>query len=129
MHFVFEVPIHGSLVFLYFMALIYVFALLSIGLYVSIGAKTQQQAQGTIQMLFLPSMFLSGYIFPLPSLPWPLRMLGQIFPVTHFIEIMRGVVLRGAGPLDLWRSCLALVLISVGLIVASVRRFQKISLV
>jgi len=129
MHFVFEVPIHGNLVFLYGMALIYVFALLSIGLYVSIGAQTQQQAQGTIQMFFLPSMFLSGYIFPLASLPWPLRYLGQLFPVTHFIEIMRGVVLRGAGPLELWRSCLALVVISVLLIAASVRKFQKISLV
>jgi ABC-2 type transport system permease protein len=129
MHFVFEVPIHGNLVFLYVMALVYVFALLSIGLYVSIGAQTQQQAQGTIQMFFLPSMFLSGYIFPLASLPWPLRILGQCFPVTHFIEIMRGVVLRGAGPMELWRSCLALVIISVLLIVASVWRFQKISLV
>lgn len=129
MHFVFEVPIHGSLVFLYVMALVYVFALLAIGLYVSIGAQTQQEAQGAIQMFFLPSMFLSGYIFPLPSLPWPLRILGQLFPVTHFIEIMRGVVLRGAGPLELWRSCLALLLISVGLIVASVWRFQKMSLV
>ena len=58
-------------------------------------------------------MFLSGYIFPLASLPWPLRALGQVFPVTHFIEIMRGVVLRGAGPLELWRSCLALMVISV----------------
>ena len=129
MHFVFDVPIHGNLVFLYVMALIYIFALLSIGLYVSIGAQTQQQAQGTIQMFFLPSMFLSGYIFPLASLPWPLRILGQCFPVTHFIEIMRGVVLRGAGPLELWRSCLALIIISILLIAASVRRFQKMSLV
>jgi ABC-2 type transport system permease protein len=129
MHFVFEVPIHGNLVFLYAMALVYVFALLSIGLYVSIGAQTQQQAQGTIQMFFLPSMFLSGYIFPLASLPWPLRILGQVFPVTHFIEIMRGVVLRGAGPLELWRSCAALFVISTALIAASVRRFRKMSLV
>lgn len=129
MHFVFDVPIHGSLIFLYVMALVYIFALLAIGLYVSIGAQTQQQAQGTIQLFFLPSMFLSGYIFPLASLPWPLRILGQLFPVTHFIEIMRGVVLRGAGPLELWRSCLALVVISVLLMVASVRRFQKMSLV
>jgi ABC-2 type transport system permease protein len=129
MHFVFGVPIHGNLVFLYLMALVYIFALLAIGLYVSIGAQTQQQAQGTIQMFFLPSMFLSGYIFPLASLPWPLRILGQLFPVTHFIEIMRGVVLRGAGPLELWRSCMALVVISVVLMAASVRRFQKISLV
>lgn len=128
MHFVFGVPIHGNLVFLYAMALVYIFACLSIGLYVSIGAQTQQQAQGSIQMFFLPSIFLSGYIFPLASLPLPLRYLGQAFPVTHFIEIMRGVVLRGAGPLALWRSCVALVAICVVLILASARKFKRVSL-
>lgn len=128
MRFVFGVPIHGNLVFLYAMALVNIFACLSLGLYISIGAKTQQQAQGTIQMLFLPSIFLSGYIFPAASLPWPLRTLGLIFPVTHFIEIMRGVVLRGAGPLELWRPCAALITICVLLIAASVRRFKTVSL-
>ena len=125
MRFVFGVPIHGSIVFLYVMALVYIFACLSIGLYISIGAKTQQEAQGMVQAFFLPSMFLSGYIFPLPSLPLPLRYLGQIFPVTHFIAIMRGVVLRGAGPISLWRSCVALVVISALLIAASVRKFKR----
>jgi ABC-2 type transport system permease protein len=128
MRFMFGVPIHGNLVFLYTMALVYIFACLSIGLYVSIGAQTQQQAQGTIQMFFLPSIFLSGYIFPSASLPTPLRYLGQLFPVTHFIEIMRGIVLRGAGPLDLMRPCVALVVISVSLIAMSVRRFKTVSL-
>jgi ABC-2 type transport system permease protein len=129
MRYMFGVPIHGNLVFLYLMALVHIFACLSIGLFVSIGAQTQQQAQGTIQMMFLPSIFLSGYIFPLASLPLPLRWLGQIFPVTHFVEIMRGVVLRGAGPVELWRSCAALVVICIFLIWMSVRRFRKMSLV
>jgi ABC-2 type transport system permease protein len=128
MHFVFGVPIHGSLVFLYGMALVYIFACLAIGLFVSIGAQTQQQAQGSIQMFFLPSIFLSGYIFPSSSLPVPLRILGQCFPVTHFIEIMRGVVLRGAGPAALWRPCAALFAICVLLIYASARRFERVSL-
>lgn len=128
MRVLFAVPIHGNLVFLYAMALLHIFACLSIGLYVSIGAQTQQQAQSTIQLFFLPSIFLSGYIFPLASLPLPLRMLGQLFPVTHFVEIMRGVVLRGAGPAELWRSCLALLGIAVGLIALSVRRFRTVSL-
>jgi ABC-2 type transport system permease protein len=128
MRYVFAVPLHGSLLFLYVMALVHILACLSIGLYVSIGAQTQQQAQGTIQLMFLPSMFLSGYIFPLASLPWPLRVLGQFFPAAHFIEIMRGVVLRGAGPFELWRSCLALVAIATVLILASARRFRKMSL-
>lgn len=128
MRFMFGVPIHGNLLFLYAMALVYIFACLSIGLYISIGAQTQQQAQGAIQMFFLPSIFLSGYIFPLASLPTPLRYLGQLFPVTHFIEIMRGVVLRGAGPLELVRPSLALIAISIALIAASVRRFKSVSL-
>lgn len=128
MRFIFQVPIHGSLLFLYAVSLIYIFALLAIGLFVSIGAQTQQGAQQSVQMLMLPSMFLSGYIFPLPSLPLPLRVLSQIFPATHMVEIMRGVVLRGAGPLQLWRPCAALTLISFLLIAMSVRRFKQMSL-
>lgn len=128
MRVMFGVPIHGNLIFLYSMALVYIFACLSIGLYVSIGAQTQQQAQGAIQLFFLPSMLLSGYLFPIASLPTPLRYLGQLFPVTHFIAIMRGVVLRGAGPVALWRPCAALIVISFALIVASIRKFNRSSL-
>ena len=69
MRFGFGVPIHGSLVFLFGMALIYLFALLALGLFISTRAQTQMQAQQMAQMLLLPSIFLSGYIFPVAGLP------------------------------------------------------------
>jgi ABC-2 type transport system permease protein len=128
MRFGFGVPIRGSLVFLFAMALIYVFALLSLGLAISTRAQTQAQAQQMAQMFLLPSIFLSGYIFPVAGLPFVLRWIGRLMPATHMIEIMRGVVLRGAGPAQLWPNVVALVVISVSLVALSVRNFSKRSL-
>ena len=125
MRFVFAVPIRGSLVFVFVMALVYLFALLSIGLAISTRAQTQAQAQQMAQMFLLPSIFLSGYIFPTPGLPFVLRWIGRALPATHMIEIMRGVVLRDAGPVELWPNVAALVAISVGMVAVSVRNFKK----
>lgn len=125
MRFGFGVPVRGSLVFLFAMALVYLFALLSIGLAISTRAQTQAQAQQMAQMFLLPSIFLSGYIFPAPGLPFVLRWIGRVLPATHMIEILRGVVLREAGPLELWRNVAALVAISVGMVTLSVRNFKK----
>jgi ABC-2 type transport system permease protein len=125
MRFGFGVPIRGNLVFLFVMALVYLFALLSIGLAISTRAQTQAQAQQMAQMFLLPSIFLSGYIFPAPGLPFVLRWIGRLMPATHMIEIMRGVVLRGAGPAQLWPNVAALVAISVAMVALSVRNFQK----
>jgi ABC transporter DrrB family efflux protein len=128
MRFGFDVPIRGNLVFLFIMATIYLFALLSLGLFVSTVATTQAQAQQLAQMLLLPSIFLSGYIFPSSGLPIVLYAIGRVLPATHMIEIMRGVVLRDAGPRELLPNVAALVLISVLLVFMSVRRFRKVSL-
>ncbi len=128
MHFVFAVPIHGNLVFLYVMSLVYIFALLAIGLFVSTRAQTAQQAQQTLQLFIMPSILLSGYIFPLASLPFALQIVGHLFPATYFVEIMRGVVLRGAGPVALWRPCASLCAMCIALIWLSVRRFRSLSL-
>ncbi len=125
MRFGFSVPIRGSLVFLFAMALVYLFALLSIGLAISTRAQTQAQAQQMAQMFLLPSIFLSGYIFPQNGLPFVLRWIGRFLPATHMIEIMRGVVLRDAGPLELWPNVAALVAISVAMVAMSVRNFKK----
>jgi ABC-2 type transport system permease protein len=125
MSFGFGVPIRGSLVFLFAMALIFLFTLLSIGLAISTKAQTQAQAQQMAQMFLLPSIFLSGYIFPQNGLPLVLRWIGRVLPATHMIEIMRGVVLRGAGPLELWPNVAALVVISVVMVSVSVRNFKK----
>jgi ABC-2 type transport system permease protein len=125
MRFGFGVPIRGDLAFLFVMALVYLFALLSIGLAISTRAQTQAQAQQMAQMFLLPSIFLSGYIFPTPGLPFVLRWIGRFLPATHMIEIVRGVVLRGAGPAQLWPNVAALVVISVVMVSLSVRNFRK----
>jgi ABC-2 type transport system permease protein len=128
MRFGFGVPIRGSIVFLFVMCLIYLFALLSLGLYISTVARTQQAAQGMAQLFFLPAIFLSGYIFPAAGLPLPLYWLGRLMPVTHMIEIMRGVVLRDATVLEMMPSVLALVAMAAVLMSLTVRRFRKVSL-
>lgn len=127
MRFGFAVPIRGSLVFLFGMALVYLFALLALGVLVSTVAQTQLAAQQLAQLLLLPSIFLSGYIFPAEGLPIVLFCLGKLMPATHMIAIMRGVVLRDAGPLQLWTHILALIVMSTLFVVASARRFSKVA--
>jgi ABC-2 type transport system permease protein len=80
-----------------------------------------QQAMG----IMLPSILLSGYIFPLASLPIPLRVVSYVLPATHFIKIARGIVIRGASFADLWEPVLALLAISAVLIAVSARAFKK----
>ena len=127
MRFAFGVPIRGSLIFLFGIMVLYLSALLALGLYISTTANTQQEAQQKVQMLFLPSIFLSGYLFPLNGMPLILQVIGQLLPTTHMVAIMRGIVLRNAGPLDLVPHLLALVAFAVLMIWLSVRRVSKVS--
>jgi ABC-2 type transport system permease protein len=124
----FGVPIQGSLLFLFATAVMYLFALLALGLTISMRAQTQMAAQQMAQMLLLPSIFLSGYIFPVAGLPQVLYWIGRALPATHMIDVMRGAVLRSAGPFDLLPSLLALAGISVVLVTVSVRRVRKLTI-
>jgi ABC-2 type transport system permease protein len=91
-------------------------------------AQTQMQAVQMAQMLLLPSIFLSGYIFPVAGLPTVLYWVGRALPATHMINILRGAVLRSAGPLDLVPSILALAALSVVLVTVSVRGVRKLTI-
>jgi len=122
---VFRVPIHGDLFLLLGLSVVYLFALLALGLLVSSWARTQMEAIQIAQMFLLPSIMLSGYIFPLSSLPTPLRVFAQVLPATHFIEIARGIIIRGAAFLDLWPHVAALLVIALLLLAGSTRAFQK----
>lgn len=122
---VFQVPIHGSVPLLLGLSILYLFSLLSLGLLISSRAQTQMEATQMAQMFLLPSIMLSGYIFPLSSLPGPLRALSQILPATHFISISRGIILRGASFRDLWEHVLALLAIAAVLVAGSARAFRK----
>jgi ABC-2 type transport system permease protein len=128
MRFAFSVPIRGSLFILFPTAVVYLSALLALGLFISTRAPTQAQAQQMAQMIFLPSIFLSGYIFPFEGLPWPLQMIGRCLPATHMISILRGVILRDAGVIELLPNILALIAISTLLIWGSARQFRKVAL-
>jgi len=127
MRFAFQVPIRGSLVFLFSVMIVYLAALLALGLFISTRAKTQQEAQQQAQMLFLPSIFLSGYLFPLNGMPLILQAVGQALPTTHMVAVMRGIVLRDAGPIELLPHVAALAVFAVLMIWLSMRRVSKIA--
>jgi ABC-2 type transport system permease protein len=122
---VFGVPIHGSVFLLLALSTIYLFSLLALGLLVSSRANTQMEAIQGAQGFLLPSIMLSGYIFPLSSLPGPLRLIAKFLPATHFIAISRGIIIRGAGFMDLWPDVLALVVLAAALVAGSTRAFRK----
>ena len=97
-YYVFEVPIHGSLILLLLCCLLYVITALSLGTLISTVSKTQQDAMmRSLMGLMMPSMILSGFIFPLASMPQILQYLGHVIPATYFIQILQGVMLRGVG--------------------------------
>jgi ABC-2 type transport system permease protein len=125
MRFLFSVPIYGSVTLLLTLSSVYVLALLSFGLLISSRAKSQMEAMQMAMGIMLPSVLLSGYIFPLPSLPVPLRVISYVLPATHFIKIARGIVIRGATFSDLWEPVLSLLAISTVLIAVSARAFKK----
>jgi len=122
---VFAVPIHGSVLLLLGLSVVYLFALLSLGLLVSSWSNTQMEAIQIAQMFLLPSIMLSGYIFPLASLPAFLRVISQVLPATHFIGMSRGIIIRGAGFWDLWPNVVALLAIATVLVAGSTRAFRK----
>ena len=125
MRYLFRVPINGNPLLLVALSSVYIFALLSFGLLISSRAKSQMEAMQMAMGVMMPSIFLSGYVFPIASLPQPLQYLSHVIPATHFIRIARGIIIRGASFYDLWSSVVALMIISTVLVAASARAFQK----
>ncbi|NUQ50274.1 MAG: ABC transporter permease, partial [Phycisphaerae bacterium] len=125
MVFVFGVPISGSLVLLLALCLLFLVTALGLGLLVSTIARTQLQAIQIAFLIMLPSILLSGFMFPRDAMPLPIYLISCAIPVTHFLEILRGVILRAADLADLWPHVLALAACCAVILAASVLRFQK----
>lgn len=121
----FDVPIRGSLPTLYLVALPFVVASVAIGLFVSTVVQNQAQAMQLGFLFLLPNILLSGFMFPREAMPAPAQWLGAVLPLTYFLRVMRGILLRGVGLESLWREAVVLVGFSVVLIAMSVRRFRK----
>jgi drug efflux transport system permease protein/drug efflux transport system ATP-binding protein len=125
MVFQFEVPIRGDLGLLFALTALFVCCGLALGLFVSTLARTQLQAMQFAFVVMLPSVLLSGFLFPRAQMPLPIKTLSYGLPVTYFVEILRGIVLRGANAIDLGDSILGLAACASVLVVASLLRFKK----
>ncbi|MBR9974835.1 MAG: ABC transporter permease [Bacteroidetes bacterium] len=121
----FDVPMRGSLPLLGLLTLIYVFVALSFGLLISAVARTQLIAMFmTLMATILPTIMLSGFIFPIDSMPTVLRWLAHVIPATWFLEIIRGIMLKGVGLRELWPQSLILTGLGVLLVANAIRRFR-----
>src|SRR5437867_2420474 len=125
MRFAFHVPIHGSVILLAFLSLPYIFVSLSLGILISSKANSQSEAMQLAFLPILPSVFFSGYIFPRETMPAIFKPISYMIPATYFINITRGVILRGAGIKHLWTDALALIVIGTVLLIIAARRFQN----
>ena len=121
----FRVPIMGSLSLLYLLSLSFIVASLALGLLMSTLVRSQVQAMQLSFLFLLPNILLSGFMFPRQAMPAVAQWIGAALPLTYFLTILRGVLLKGIGLEHLWPQALALVGFAVGLIWLSVLRFHK----
>lgn len=125
MRFMFHVPIAGNVLSMLFATLVYVFALLSLGLLVATKAENQMQALQISMTFMLPSVFFSGFVFPRETMPWIFYALGAILPTTYFISLMRAIILRGANLFEYWPHLVVLLIMSVLLFGLCALMFRK----
>ncbi|HEX3342920.1 MAG TPA: ABC transporter permease, partial [Polyangiaceae bacterium] len=122
---VFDVPVRGSVPLLFGLAFLFISANLAIGLFFSTLAATQQQAMQMSFFFLLPNILLSGFMFPFEAMPRPAQWLSQGLPLTHFLRIVRGIVLKGSTFDELRPELAWLTAILLGLVVFSSLRFRK----
>ncbi len=122
---VFGVPVRGSLLAVYGAASLLIAANLSLGLLISTRATTQFQATQMSFFLLLPSILLSGFVFPFAGMPRAAQWVAEVLPLTHFLRLIRGVMLRGASLGDLWPEALVLAVFTAVMMTLAVVRFRK----
>jgi ABC-2 type transport system permease protein len=122
---VFHVPCAGSLLDVYGAALLLVLANLSLGMLISNLVRSQFQAMQLTMMVFLPSILLSGFMFPFDGMPRPAQWIAECLPLTHALRLIRGVMLRGAGLLELWPDILALLAFTAVMMTVAILKFHK----
>lgn len=124
-HLIFDVPINGAIAQLLMGTLLFIAASLTLGLIISTIAKTQLQAMQMTIFIILPTILLSGFMFPFEAMPKPAQWIAELLPATHFMRIIRAIVLRGGALSDMQFDALWLIGFTlVGILVASLR-FNK----
>ena len=121
----FAVPLEGSVALLLLAGLLYLLAALGVGLLISSAAATQQEAFMVSFLVYMPTILLSGFMFPVSSMPRPFQWLTLLNPMRHFLEIVRGVFLKGVGLSALWPQFVALFVMGVAVLWFAARRFRR----
>jgi ABC-2 type transport system permease protein len=122
---VFGVPLRGSVALLLAESVLYTVAMLSLGVLISTQATSQRTAMmAALAGLMLPTLLLSGFIFPIDSMPAPLRAITNIVPARWFVIVVRGIMVKGVGLAELWEETLILIGAAVLLLGASARRLS-----
>lgn len=123
--YVFSVPIRGPWLHLYAVAFLFICANLALGMTISTLVKTQQQAMQATFFVFLPNVLLSGFMFPFEGMPEPAQLIGEALPLTHFLRMVRGIVIRGATIADQGSEIIKISIILSVLVIVAAARFSK----
>ncbi|MFO8174195.1 MAG: ABC transporter permease [Longimicrobiales bacterium] len=121
----FQIPLRGSVPALALASFLYVLAGLGLGLFISTISRTQQEAFLTMFLFILPAIILAGFLYPVETMPVSFRYLTLLNPVRYFMEVVRGIFLKGQGVVELWSHFLVLALMGVLAIWGAGKRFQK----
>jgi ABC-2 type transport system permease protein len=124
-HWWFGVPIRGDIGLILLLSGVFLVTGLGIGLFASTIANTQQEAMLTVWMTLLPSIFLSGFFFPLEAMPRVLQWLSYLMPLRYYLIIIRSLLLKGVGLEMIQTDVLAMTLFAVGIMTAAALRFRK----
>ncbi len=124
-YFVFHMPLRGPLLALYGASFLFIVANLGLGLFISTLGRNQAQVTQTAFLFLLPNVLLSGFMFPREAMPDAARLFGLLLPLTYYLELIRGIVLKGNGLTQLWPQALALAGFAVVFLGAATRRFSK----
>jgi ABC-2 type transport system permease protein len=121
----FGVPFRGSLLFLLACSMLYLLSIMGIGLYISVVSRTQLEAQLTANLLISPLIILSGFLFPISNMPLVAQWLSYLVPTRYFIQVVRGVFLKGQGAAELWQPAAALAVLGVLLYLIGTLSYRK----
>ncbi len=123
--FLFEVPFAGSVPLVFAVSVLFIAANLAVGLTFSTVARTQLQAMQLSIFFFLPSLLLSGFMFPFRGMPGWAQVIGQVLPLTHYLRIVRGILLKGNGPSEIWSEAWPIAAFLVGVILIGLTRYRR----
>jgi ABC-2 type transport system permease protein len=121
----FHVPLEGSFLLLMAMIGVFIVANLGVGFTFSTLARNQLQAMQMTFFFFLPSMLLSGFMFPFRGMPQWAQSLGEVLPLTHFLRIVRGIMLKGNSLVELWPELWPMVLFMAVAAAVALKRYRQ----